>query len=174
MLMGISCRDEMLMIRNVHISLLAVPAGRFHLYSFSFDFGLSGVSPYDRLRSPDIPQSSSRSSLRQIPPLLSSSSFPSSSIAFNPAGVAAQPSPSIFAIIFVAIYCPAGCPSGRFGKRNLITGRIFFVSASMRPARSPIFKIPHQNDMIPSIVTPRVTASFAESSSPFVTSPIFP
>ena len=80
----------------------------------------------------------------------------------------------MFAIIFVAIYFPAGCPSGRFGKRNRITGRIFSVNASMSPARSPIFKIPHQNDMIPSIVTPRVTASFAESSNPFVTAPIFP
>ncbi len=152
MLMGMSWSEEIFTIRNVHISLLAVPDCLARLLCPAVFFLLSGAFSARR----------------------SSSSFPNSSIAFNPAGVAAQPSPSMFAIIFVAIYLPAGCPSGRFGKRNRITGRIFSVSASMSPALSPIFKIPHQNDMIPSIVTPSVTASFAESSSPFVTSPIFP
>ena len=57
---------------------------------------------------------------------------------------------------------------------GLITGLIFFVSASMSPASSPTLRIPHQKDMIPSIVKHRVTASLAESSAPLVTWARFP
>ena len=66
----------MLMIRNVHISLLAVPAGR------------------------EIPGARC---LRRC-----SSNFDNSSIAFNPAGVAAQPRPKILAIILMVIGSSAG------------------------------------------------------------------
>src|SRR5699024_2124565 len=82
-LTGISCREEILMIRKSHISLLATA------------FFLAG---------PEI-----------FPILLSSSSFPSSSIAFSPAGVAAHPSPRKFAIKFVEICSFALCPSGISG-----------------------------------------------------------
>ena len=118
-------------IRNVHISLLAVP----------------------------LPKAPGFFCL-----LRSSSKASSSSMAFSPAGVAAQPRPSILAIILVEI-----C-----GNKSRITGLIFFVSASMSPASSPTLRIPHQKDMIPSIVKHRVTASLAESSAPLVTWARFP
>ena len=75
-LTGISCRDEMLTIRNVHISSVAISGPRFREVPFC-------------------PQSSRLRSCN-------------ASIAFNPAGVAAQPSPKTFAIIFVAMYSLAG------------------------------------------------------------------
>ena len=55
-----------------------------------------------------------------------------------------------------------------------MTGRMFLVSWPISPAFSPIFKIPHQKDMIPSIVMHRETASFVDSSAPFVTASMFP
>lgn len=76
MLIGISCREEILIIRNVHISLLATPAG------------LDGPGRCLFLRS--------------------SSRVDSSSIAFKPAGVAAQPRPRILAIILVVMDSSAG------------------------------------------------------------------
>ena len=128
-------------IRNVHISLLAVP----------------------------LPKAPGFFCL-----LRSSSKASSSSMAFSPAGVAAQPRPSILAIILVEIWAAAGWSSGISGNKSLITGLIFFVSASMSPASSPTLRIPHQKDMIPSIVKHRVTASLAESSAPLVTWARFP
>ncbi len=73
--MGISCRDEMFITKNVHISSLALRTYPCFTYA---------VFPR------------------------SASSCASASIAFSPAGVAAQPSPSIFAIIFVDMYSAAG------------------------------------------------------------------
>ena len=66
------------MIKKSHISLLAV---RSPFFVFSSENAL-------------FPRSFSNSA--------------SASIAFNPAGVAAHPSPNIFAIILVAIYLFAG------------------------------------------------------------------
>ena len=101
--------------------------------------------------------------------LRSSSRFSSSFIADKPAGVAAHPSPSILAIILVAMASPAGCPSGRLGNKNLIIGFIFFAICSISPARCPISKIPVHRAMTPSMVMHRLTASFAESRAPWVT-----
>ena len=64
--------------------------------------------------------------------------------------------------------------SGISGNKSRITGLIFFVSAWMSPASSPTLRIPHQKDMIPSIVKHRVTASLAESRAPLVTWARFP
>ena len=75
-LTGISCSEEMFIIRNVHISLLATPNLR----------GGPKARPLRR----------------------SSSNFASSSMALSPAGVAAQPSPRTFAIIFVEMCFSAG------------------------------------------------------------------
>lgn len=77
---GISCREDMFIIKKVHISLLAVTGG--------------------------------------FPVLLHSSSFSfcSSSMAFSPAGVQAQPSPRILAIILVEIYSLAAWFPGIRGK----------------------------------------------------------
>lgn len=48
--------------------------------------------------------------------------FDNASIAFNPAGVHAHPSPKILAIILVEIYSRASCPFGIPGNRKEING----------------------------------------------------
>lgn len=68
--MGINCKDEIFRIKNTHISSLATP------------FGTAGSFP-------DMPPAALRSSSR----------FLSSSMAFKPAGVAAQPRPRMFAYV---------------------------------------------------------------------------
>lgn len=69
-LTGISCREEILIIKNVHISLLAVPLDA------------------ERIRHPFF-----AGTALALPALRSSSSCARLSIAFSPAGVAAQPRP---------------------------------------------------------------------------------
>lgn len=69
--------------------------------------------------------------------LRSSSKASSSSMAFSPAGVAAQPRPSILAIILVEIWAAAGWSSGISGNKSRITGLTFSVSATMSPGPLP-------------------------------------
>ena len=108
------------------------------------------------------------------PALLSSSSFPSSSMALSPAGVAAQPSPSTLAMKFVAMCSLAGCPTGSPGKRNLSTGAIRPVSARISPPLWAISMSPVQKAITPAMVMHRVIASLEESSAALVTSTICP
>ena len=103
----------------------------------------------------------------------SSSSF-KSSMAFNPAGVAAQPSPRTLAMRLAEMEPTAGWPHGSSGNKKWINGVIFLVNASITPARSPIFKIPVQKDMIPSMVMHRLTASPADWKAASVTAWMFP
>lgn len=93
---GMSCRDEVFKIRNVHISRLAT---RSPLHPVS--------SPEAMLLSPAYPALLLRFPKPGVP--RSSSSFASASMAFRPAGVHAQPSPNILAMKLVAIYCLASC-----------------------------------------------------------------
>lgn len=142
MLIGISCREEMFMIKNVHISSLAIP--------------FSLATPL------------------YLPHLLPSSSSSRASIACSPAGVAAQPSPSIFAIMFVVMYSFALCSLGIFGKKKCITGEIAFDKFWMIPAFVAISISPTHNDITPTIVIHSVTASLDESSAAFVIFARFP
>ena len=125
MFTGISCREEMLMIRKVHISLLAMPPGR--------------TGPASR------------------PRLLSSSSCPSASMAFKPAGVAAQPRPRKLAMKLVVMYSSAGCPEGRLGKRNRISGLRRLEAEAMTPPFAAICISPIHMETTPIIVIQRVT-----------------
>ena len=143
-LTGISCRDDMFKIRNVHISLFATPLGTAFVFPRFFSF------------------------------LLVSSNSSRLSIAFSPAGVAAHPNPKTLAIILVAIYSFAGCSDGICGKKKRSTGFIFPANPAMMPAFSAIFISPTQNAITPVIVIQSVTASFAESSAASVTSGSFP
>ena len=68
----------------------------------------------------------------------------------------------------------AGWPHGSSGNKKWINGVIFLVNASITPARSPIFKIPVQKDMIPSMVMHRLTASPADWKAASVTAWMFP
>ena len=104
----------------------------------------------------------------------SASSFASSSIAFSPAGVQAQPSPSTFAITLAAMYSSAGCPWGILGNRRRRKGEIPLVSFSMSPALWAISISPIHSATTPAMVRHRDTASPALSSAPFVTSAIRP
>ena len=98
----------------------------------------------------------------------------SSSIAFNPAGVAADPSPRIFAIIFAAIYSCALCPFGIPGKRKWINGFNFSDHFLISPAPLAISITPTQSAIIPVMVMHSVTASFADANAASVTACIFP
>ena len=132
----------MLIMRKVHISLLAMP----------------------RLRTGP----GRRAFLR------SSSSFPSSSMAFSPAGVAAQPSPRKLAIKLVTMYSSEECPEGRFGKRKRMSGLSFREAWAMIPPFSAIFISPIHIERTPIIVMHKETASFDESMAAFVISGIRP
>src|SRR5690554_103332 len=89
-------------------------------------------------------------------------SFLSSLIAINPIGVAAQPSPNIFAIIFDAIYSLTTCPFGMPGKRRLITGLKAFVNDATSPHFFATCIIPVHMDIMPTIDMHRLTASLEE------------
>ena len=146
---GINCRDAIFIIRNTHISLLAVRSPSFFPFTHRSFLQYSGFPR-------------------------SSSSFDNSSIAFNPAGVAAQPSPSTFAMILVLIASLAGCPLGILGNIKLTNGLIFLVITSIKPLVFAISISPIQKEMTPSMVRHSVIASLEESSAAFVTSAIFP
>ena len=144
------------MIRNVHISALAVPRGTgagfvwcpFFLFAAPFSVPISFR-------------------------LLSSNSS-RLSIAFSPAGVAAQPSPKIFAIILAAICSFATCPGGICGKIGGENDAAGIDATAITPPLSAIRISPIQKDITPVIVMQSVTASFAESSTAPVTAGIVP
>ena len=111
------------------------------------------------------------SRLADLLPLLS---LASSCIAFSAGGVAAHPSPTIFAMMFVHIYSYAGCSGESLGNKNLMTGDIFDDHFFIRPVRSAIFIIPHHIVTIPSMVIQSETASLPASMIPAFTSSICP
>ena len=78
------------------------------------------------------------------------------------------------AIIFVAIYPLAGWVFGMRGKRYRSNGSHFLTAASIIPADLAISITPVHMDIMPSMVTHNVTASFAESSAAPLTASIFP
>jgi hypothetical protein len=102
---GMSWTELVLIARNVHIALVAVP-GR----------GLSD-----------------------------SRSF----IARRPSGVAAFPSPSMFAAIFISIEPIAGCSGGTSGNKRRISGWSARASKDTSPARSASRMIPSHSAMMP-------------------------
>lgn len=71
------------------------------------------------------------------------SSFASSSMAFSPKGVAAQPSPRKLAIIFAEINSMARCSPGTSGNKNPRRGLIFLVRRSTSPELFCDFHNPH-------------------------------
>jgi len=140
-----------LIIKNVHISLLAVPLGA------------------GRIRHPFF-----AGTALALPALRSSSSCARLSIAFSPAGVAAQPRPRKLAIMLVDICSFASCPSGIPGNRKRIMGRILSDIACISPASLATSITPTHRDMTPTMVMQRVTASLDEFSAASVTSCILP
>jgi len=106
--------------------------------------------------------------------VLSSSKSARHSIAFSPAGVAAQPSPRIFDKKFSEIYLQASDSRGSLGNKNLITGRIFPESFSTIPDSCAIFISPDHIATTPAIEIHKVTASFPEDTAASVTVLKFP
>ncbi len=82
-------------------------------------------------------------------------------IAEMPSGVAALPSPSIFAVIFIQIARMAGLSSGRSLNRRLRMGLKSLARRYVRPPLSAIFKRPVQRLIMPSMEIIRLTASVA-------------
>jgi len=152
MFMGISCREDMLIMRNVHISLLAVPACLAAALC------------------PAVSSCPGVSFCLAAPPFLrSSSTFFSSSMALSLAGVAAHPSPSILAVTLTLI-CFLAFPSGSsLGKRKVSIGPILPASWSTNPERCPISSTPVHRVMTHSMVMHSVTASFDAWIAPSVT-----
>ena len=97
-----------------------------------------------------------------------------SSMAFRPAGVQAHPRPRILAMIFVDMYCLAGCSLGIRGKRKVIKGWMPLVMDAIRPDLEAISIRPTQRPMTPIMVMHSCTASPAASSAPFATASMFP
>ena len=95
-------------------------------------------------------------------------------ISHCPAGVQAQPSPRTLAMMFAAMYSPAGCPWGIRGNRNRRNGRIPLVSLSTSPAFPATSISPIHSATTPAIVMQRDTASPALSRAALVTSAMCP
>ena len=93
-----------------------------------------------------------------------------SRIARSPSGVAALPRPSMFAAMFINIDPIAGCSGGTSGKRRRMTGRKPRAIRCTSPARSARRITPSHNAMIPINPSAIVTAVFAPSNAPLVTS----
>ena len=93
-----------------------------------------------------------------------------SCIARKPRGVAALPRPSMFAAMFINIDPIAGCSAGTSGKSLVMTGRRARPMRCTNPARSASRITPSHNAMIPINASAIVTAVFAPSSAPAVTS----
>ena len=93
-----------------------------------------------------------------------------SRIARNPSGVAAFPSPSMFAAMFMSIEPIAGCSGGTSGKRRRMIGRKPAAMRCTRPARSARRITPSQSAITPIKPSAIVTAVFAPSKAPAVTS----
>ena len=107
-------------------------------------------------------------------PFRSSSSFASSSIAFNPRGVAPQPSPKKFAMTLAEIYSIAGCSFGILGNKKCKSGCIFSVILSINPELLAICMIPIHIATIPDIAIQSATASLAQDNAASVTSASLP
>jgi len=93
-----------------------------------------------------------------------------SRMARKPSGVAAFPSPSMLAAMFMSIDPIAGCSGGTSGNRRRMTGRRPRAIFCTRPARSASRITPSQSAMIPMSPSAIVTAVFAPSKAPAVTS----
>src|SRR5574344_1494366 len=117
-LTGISCNEEILIIKKVHMSILAVSSLLFNSFS--------------------------------------------SFIADKPIGVAAHPSPIIFAIILDAIYSFALCSFGISGNKILMIGLKALVKPSIIPALRATCINPVHKDITPNMVIHNVIASLAE------------
>ena len=93
-----------------------------------------------------------------------------SRIARKPSGVAALPKPSMLADMFITMQPIAGCSGGTSGKRRRMMGRKPCAIFCTSPARSAKRITPSHNAMIPISANAIVTAVFAPSSAPPVTS----
>ena len=98
----------------------------------------------------------------------------SSSMAFNPSGVAAFPNPRILADIFNTIEPMAGWSSGTSGNRRRVIGRSPFAIRRMSPDSSAIFIMPNQSAIIPMRPIAKFTATLAISIAAAVTASMFP
>ena len=83
-------------------------------------------------------------------------------IASIPDGVAAQPRPSIFAVIFDVMYSRDLWLFGISGKSLFITGDISFDRPAVIPECSAILSMPHHNGTIPHMVSAISTDSFPD------------
>lgn len=88
------------------------------------------------------------------------------SIAFNPRGVDALPSPRIFAIIFKEISSCALSFSFTSGNKNLTSGFKNFASFFDNPESFAICIMPHQSVIVPKKVIVNSTAEEADSNMP--------
>ena len=95
-------------------------------------------------------------------------------MAFNPAGVAAHPSPRTLDIMLIEMYSLAGLSLGMFGNKKETNGAIPFVILSINPLFFATSISPVHSPITPHIVIQSVIASFAESRAPFVTASILP
>ena len=84
-------------------------------------------------------------------------------IAFNPVGVAALSSPSIFEAMFMKMLPITGWFFGISGKRRVKTGLSALANTFTTPAFSPIFMMPSQRASTP--VSPReISKAFLDES----------
>lgn len=94
--------------------------------------------------------------------------FCKDSIALIPRGVAAFPSPSMFAIIFSEISSWAGSVSDTSGNKNFINGFKHFASLVESEESFAICIIPHQRVIVPKNVIVSSTADDADSNIPII------
>ena len=92
----------------------------------------------------------------------------------SPAGVHAQPSPSILAIKLVEIYSLAGWSRGILGNMKETNGEIPFVIFAINPDFCAISINPTHNAITPIMVIHKDTASPAESNAACDTASMFP
>ena len=96
-------------------------------------------------------------------------------MARSPNGVAALPSPSMLAAMFITIAPIAGWSPGTSGKSRRITGRNARASTCTRPERSARRMIPSHTASVPTSGSAMdMTAVFAPSKAPLVTSSRWP
>ena len=98
----------------------------------------------------------------------------SSSIAFNPNGVAALPSPKILALMFIVMFLNAGLFLSSFGKSGRKSGEKIRAINRVNPLSSAIFIIPDQRHKIPDIVSIRSIEDVPLSSNAFDRLLVFP
>ena len=91
-----------------------------------------------------------------------------------PKGVAALPSPSKFAVIFMHIAFAEGLSAGQSGKINFIIGENKFDKYSVILDFSAIFIIPVQKAIIPKMEIIKETASLAPDKTALESAEMFP